>query len=116
MSYAIACLGGEANGARFEGHALPEPPPDEITIAVGGKTGPALLDLPDDELEPGERGETYVLRSSGIICTRGRGGCCSTVATYVPAGVAAGGYRSRRFRREVAETAGVTPALRSVPS
>jgi hypothetical protein len=112
LSFAVACLGGPANGAWFEGHALEGDPPAQIRIAIGSDGGPALLDLPDDQLELGERVEIYVRRSVGMMCVRGKGRCCNRVATYVPEGVAAGGGRSRTFMREVREAAGVSPPLR----
>lgn len=111
--YVVALQGGDASGAWFEGHALPEPPPATVEIAIGGEAGPALLDLPDDELELGERLERYAFKSIAIICTRGRRGCCQRVATYVPEGLAQAPERSKRFRR-LLEDAGVAPALRSV--
>lgn len=84
MTVAIALTGGEANGAWFSDHAL-EGTPDEIRIAVGGEAGPALLDLPEDELELGEREVIYRRVSVGHMCSRGRGGSCSNYAIYEPA-------------------------------
>lgn len=84
-AFVVALEGGPATGAWFEGHQLQGDPPPVVEIAVGSDTGPALLDLPDDGLELGERIERYRLRSVGIVCTRGRGRCCQRVATYEPA-------------------------------
>lgn len=84
MSFDVACSGGDANGAWFSGHALTGKPPQTIEVAVGSDAGPALLDLPDDELELGERIVVYELHGVAIVCSRGRGGCCRNVATYRP--------------------------------
>lgn len=114
MSYAIALTGGEAHGAWFEGHAL-EGAPDEIRIAIAIDGRVALLDLPDDDLELGEREVVYRRRSTGIMCTRGgkhRG--CHHVATYEPAeGLPHPASREgRALQRTMLEDAGLQPALR----
>lgn len=110
MSYAVSLLGGEANGAWYEGHALPAPPPPHVDVAIGGPDGPALLDLPEDTLEPGERRVRYVLKSVGHACVRhGKGRGCHAYATYTPEGV---DWRNRELRRDMLEAAGVQPPLR----
>lgn len=112
MGYAVSLLGGDAHGAWFEGHALPAPPPPHVDVAIGGADGPALLDLPDDELEPGERRVRYVLKSTGFVCRRhGKGRGCSGFATYTPEGL---DWRNREFRRDLLEGAGLQPPLRVV--
>lgn len=112
---AIGLTGGEAHGAWFEGHKL-DGAPETVRVAVGGADGPALLDLPDDELEPGERLVVYRRRSVGHMCGRGRGGRCSQFATYEPAEglphlASADG---RRHMRQLAVDAGLAPQLRLV--
>jgi hypothetical protein len=80
------------------------PPPDRVRAVYGGGLlgdgPPAVLDLPDDEPEPGEKVEEYRLVSSGIGCIRGRGGCCTYMATYAPAG-----WAPQRIQRAMRVTA-----------
>lgn len=81
-AFDVVLRGGPAHGAYFHGHAL-EYPPDRIEVAVGMGESVALLDLPDDALELGEVLVEYErVEGVGIVCTRGRGGCCSRVVTY----------------------------------
>lgn len=113
MNYAIALTGGEAHGAWFEGHAL-EGAPDEIRIAIAIDGRIALLDLPDDDLELGEREVVYRRRSIGHACYRGRGARCVAYATYEPAeGLPHPASREgRALQRTMLEAAGLQPALR----
>lgn len=99
---AISLNGGEAHGAWFEGHAL-EGAPDEIRVAVGGESGPALLDLPSDQLEIGEHVVTYQRVSLGHICGRGRGGRCGNYAIYEPIEGLDPETRRKLLRRDVAD-------------
>jgi len=115
-AFAFSLTGGEADGAWFEGHAL-EGAPEEIKIAVGGEGGPALLDLPTDQLEIGEHVVVYVRRSTGHICGRGRrGGRCTSYATYEPAeGLPhPDSAEGRAIRRRVLEDAGLQPRLQAI--
>jgi hypothetical protein len=93
-TFDVMCHGGEADGAYSSGHALTGSPPQQISIAVGGDTGPALLDLPDDTVELGEHVVVYELDSIGHIC--GRPGGCRSVAGYTPP---AGELAHRRRQR-----------------
>lgn len=95
MTFDVVLESGPAHGAYFSGHAL-EGLPDRIEVAVGGLSGPALLDLPDDELELGETVVEYE-RAGGVghVCGRGRGGCRQVVT-----------YRHRARVDEVLEAAG----------
>jgi hypothetical protein len=84
MSFEIALVGGDAHGAWFSGHALTGPPPETIPVAVGICGAAALLDLPDDQLELGERLLTYVLSGTAFVCDSRTNGRSVYVATYVP--------------------------------
>lgn len=112
---AIALTGGEAHGAWFEGHAL-EGAPDEIRVAVGGEGGPALLDLPSDQLEIGEHVVTYRRTTVGHMCGRGRGGHCERVASYEPLEGLPDprSPEGRDLRRRLLEESGLQPPLRVV--
>ncbi len=71
---------GPAAGATFTTDAYTSwPPPEEIRVVTGGKNGPELLDLPDDEPRPGERLHTYRRTFYGHWCTRRR---CGLLAEY----------------------------------
>lgn len=83
MTVAIALSGGEANGAWFDGHQLAGAP-DTVRVAIAIDGQISLLDLPDDDLELGERLVVYRRQSIGHMCGRGRGGRCEQFATYVP--------------------------------
>ena len=70
---------GPAAGSAFTTDAYPWPPPEEIRVVTGGRKGPELLDLPDDEPRPGEKLHTYRRTSHGHYCGRRS---CSLVASY----------------------------------
>lgn len=97
VTIVLACSGGWAHGASFEGHAL-EGIPATIRV-VTGPDGIALLDLSGDEPEKGETLHVYSFSSVGMLCTRGRRGCVR-VATYIPARP---GGEDEAFRASAAE-------------
>ena len=76
----VVLADGPAAGAAFATDAYASwPPPEEIRVVTGGRKGPELLDLPDDEPRPGERLHTYRRVSHGHYCGRRS---CSLVASY----------------------------------
>lgn len=81
-------IGGPCEGS-YEATSTWPPPARIRAVYGGGLLGdgpPAVLDLPDDGPEPGEKVQEYELRSAGIYCTHRRGRGCVPVATYAPAG------------------------------
>lgn len=76
----IVLLNGPCRDSVFETDVFSWPPPEEIQVVTGGKKGPELLDLPDDEPRPGERLHTYQRSHHGHFC--GRRGRCRLVASY----------------------------------
>ena len=69
----VLLLDGPAGGSGFVTGAFGFPPPEEIRVVTGGKKGPELLDLPEDEVRPGERLHHYRRESHGTY-RAGRGG------------------------------------------
>ena len=70
---------GPAGGVTFATDAFSWPPPEEIRVVTGGRKGPELLDLPEDEPRPGERLHTYRRTHHGHFCGRRS---CTLVASY----------------------------------
>lgn len=89
------------------------PPPARIRAVYGGGLlgdgAPAVLDLPDDELDPGEQLLEYVRVSYGFMCSRGRGNHNPLTALYVPAG-----FTERDTMRAMRVSAGIDPELATV--
>ena len=68
---------GPCAGAGFdpvEGFGYPQ----HIRVVSGGKHGPVLLDLPEDEPKPGEQLHHYELASKGFWDAGRRGGMFAT--------------------------------------
>lgn len=66
-------------GGAFVTDAFAWPPPQTLRVVTGGPKGPELLDLPGDEVRPGERLHVY-RRASGGTYKAGRS--CGFFATY----------------------------------
>jgi hypothetical protein len=64
----IVLTGGPAGGALFKTEAFGWPPPEEIRVVTGGTNGPELLDLPEDEVRPGEQLHLYRRGGYGHVC------------------------------------------------
>ncbi len=65
---------GPAGGSAFITPAFGWPPPEEVRVVTGGKKGPELLDLPDDEVCPGEQLHLYRRESHGTYRAGRSGG------------------------------------------
>ena len=89
------------------------PPPERIRAAHGGGLlgdgAAAVLDLPDDELDPGEQLAEYVRVSYGFVCSRGRGNRNPLTALYVPAH-----FSERERMRALRVSAGIDPELAGI--
>ena len=74
----VLLMDGPAGGSGFETDAFSWPPPREIRVVTGGSKGPELLDLPEEEVRPGERLHVYRRESFGTYRAGRSGGFFGT--------------------------------------
>lgn len=72
MTITVCISDGPAANSSFETDAFDWPPPRKIRVVTGGKHGPEILELPEDEPRSGENLHVYRHVFFGLGCNRKR--------------------------------------------